>query len=345
LRPKVDLYLLRDSLAESAETTYFSGKLEEFTTHLIAAIDHVLANEGMYGPDTIRAFAFHVRNAERYLSGSTTKESPYEIEYCLNAALRGRTKREFLITTALTENQNFHFLPSDPWDFIKKTISGYDTRGFDAVLVQLGVPKIYSHKPLYCIPLYHELGHFVDIEHSVTPLSLLISPALPPVTPRHRAEHFADLFGACYVGTSSIKTLETIAPRAPSSATHPATSDRITLIQRFLASQPDPLIDLFQNALARLGMGPLQTVFQPPDLKAVFDDIRPYQIADQAELHGIFETAWDYLEDALETRAPPWVKPNTGDGEVERVINDLTEKSIRNMSVKERWASGAAPAP
>ena len=190
---------LRASLTASAETTYFSGSLHLFTTRLIEAIDHVLANEAAYGPDTVRAFASHIRSAERYLSGSTTKESPSELEYCLRHALRTRINRDFLITTALTEDQNFHFLPSDPWQFILKTISGYDAKGFDALLVQLGVPKIYCHKPIFCIPLYHELGHFVDVYYGVTRLSLLTHSILHPTLQSHRLEHFADLFAACYV--------------------------------------------------------------------------------------------------------------------------------------------------
>jgi hypothetical protein len=342
LRPKIDLFLLRDSLSASAETTYFSGRLHQFTTRLIEAIDHVVANEVAYGPDTVRAFASHIRSAERYLCGSTTKEAPYEIEYCLKLALRTRTKRE--ITTALSENQNFHFRPSDPWDFIVKTISGFDTKGFDALLVQLGVPKIYCHKPIYCIPLYHELGHFVDFTYGVTRLSLLTNPQIQPALISYRQEHFADLFAACYVGKSSIKTLQTIAPNAPASISHPSTADRAALVDKLLSGQSDPLIKVFQDSMARLGTGPLSVVFKAPPLKQSFDDIRTHRIADTSELHGIFESAWDYLAEALDRRSPPWIKSNFTEGEIERVVNDLTEKSIRNTSIRERWASGASSA-
>jgi hypothetical protein len=342
LRPKIDLYLLRDSLSECAEITYFSGGLHEFTTRLIDAINHVLANATTYGPDIVRAFALNVRAAERYLSGSTTKESPYEIEYCLKAALRTRTTREFLITTALTEDQNFHFLPSDPWQFIKKTITRFDAKGFDALLVQLGVPKIYSHKPIYCIPLYHELGHFVDFTTGITQFSLLKNPGLHPTNLFHRREHFADLFAACYVGSSSIRTLETIALGAAASLTHPATTDRVALVNKFLTGQTGGLIDAFQHSLSLLGGVPLSVVYRAPDVKQPFDDIRPYHIADSPELHGIFESAWTYLADALDNRSPPWVKPAFSESEIERVVNDLAEKSIRNMSIRERWASGSS---
>jgi hypothetical protein len=114
-------------------------------------------------------------------------------------------------------------------------------------------------------------------------------------------------------------------------------------VRKFLAGQSDPLIDMFQNLLIRLGTGPLSIGYRVPDLRQSFDDIRTYQIVDEAELHGIFESAWSYLGDALDKRSPPWAKPHLTDGDIDRVINDLIEKSIRNMSIREKWASGATP--
>jgi hypothetical protein len=336
---------LRDSLVASAEITYFSGRLHLFTTRLIEAIDHVLANAATYAPDTVRAFASHIRSAERYLSGSTTKDAPYEIEYCLRHALSARIKREFLITTALTDDQDFHFLPSDPWQFIVKTISGYDAKGFDALLVQLGVPRIYCHKPIFCIPLYHELGHFVDVHYRLTDYSLLAHASVHPSSQSHRHEHFADLFAACYVGSSSIETLKTIAPNNPTTSTHPSTADRVVLVEKLLSGQNDPLIEMFRGVMAKLGAGSLGPEFKAPTVKQSFDDIRTYRIADIPELHGIFESAWNYLSDALDTRSPPWVKSTFTEGDIEKVVNDLTEKSVRNKSIRERWASGATPTP
>jgi hypothetical protein len=131
---------------------------------------------------------------------------------------------------------------------------------------------------------------------------------------------------------------------APASISHPSTADRAALVDKLLSGQSDPLIKVFQDSMARLGTGPLSVVFKAPPLKQTFDDIRTHRIADTSELHGIFESAWDYLAEALDTRSPPWIKSNFTEGEIERVVNDLTEKSIRNTSIRERWASGASSA-
>jgi hypothetical protein len=343
LRPRIDLFLVRDSLRDYLETTYFSGKLHTFTARLIEAIEYVLDNQSSLNPDVVKDFSYHALMANRYLAGSTTKESPYELEYCLRAVIRKWSKRDCLITTALTDGRDFHFYPVDPWEFVKTALPNFDTKGFDAPLVQLGVPRIYSHKPLFCIPLYHELGHFVDISNSVVELSLLRQPATTPYEHAHRREHFADLFAAAYVGESSIRTLETIAPNHPATASHPATKDRVAMARDFLGGRLTPLIALFQGCLVQLGLPALKIEYSSPSIRDAFDDIRTFQISSEAELHGLFESAWKYFEDALDKRAAPWASTGMTDAEIERIVNDLTEKSIRNASIRERWSSGAAP--
>jgi hypothetical protein len=89
-------------------------------------------------------------------------------------------------------------------------------------------------------------------------------------------EHFADLFVACYVGRASIITLETIAPNAQTSVTHPATSARVQMIEDFLAGRTNPLLQLFQACLQQLQLPPLQVEFRAPNIGPVFDDVRTY---------------------------------------------------------------------
>jgi hypothetical protein len=343
LRPNVDLFLIRDSLRDRQETTYFSGKLHTFTARLIDVIDHVLQNEKALGPDIVRAFASHALSANRYLAGSTTKESPYEIEYCLQAVLPKWSKRDCLITTALTDERDFHFRPTDPWGFVKAALPNYDTAGFDPLLVQLGVPRVYSHKPLYCVPLYHELGHFVDVSNGVTNLSRLIQPPNSPSELQHRLEHFADIFAAAYIGRCSIRALEIIAPNNPTSVTHPSTADRVALVEEFLAGRQTGIIPIFQTCLQHLGLPFLQIEHVAPNLTPAFNDIRTHAVTSKRELHGLFNSAWAYLEDSLDNRSAPWIASNSTTAEIERVVNDLTEKSIRNASSRERWESGATP--
>jgi hypothetical protein len=361
LRSRIDLYLLRDAINQLAETTYFTSRLHEFTEKIVQVIDYVLTNEATIAPEIVNKFRNIMHQTYVYLAGSTTKEAPYEMEYCLHKALARWVTRETIITTALTSHHDFHFAPADPWDFVKRYLPGFDTAGYDPLLVQLGLPRLYRHKPVYCLALYHELGHFVDESFGITDLSLVLDPsmlatqhlAIPAgasvqlrnrIESHHRKEYFCDLFGAAYAGQASIEALTTIAPGALASQTHPATADRETSVGNFLGGRPSPLIDLFQRCLVQQGKPRLDQFFRPPTLRPTFDDLRPYQIADEQELHGVLGAAWSYLLGSLDQRAAPWIGTDMADSAIERIVNDLTEKTLRNASIRERWSShGTAP--
>jgi hypothetical protein len=322
------------------------GELHKFTLMLVDVIDHLTRNKGMYPGPTIHLFSQQIRHSYQYLSGSTTKESPYEIIFCLEHAVRPWVIKETIITTGLTYGQDFHFQPADPWDFIKLNITSFSTNNYDPKLIFIRVPRLYIHKPLYCIPLFHELEHFVDISLGVTIRSLLLAPASPylsmsvmPVPPRHRMEHFADLFAASYVGRSSIETLLTIAPNDAASVTHPSTADRVRIVDDFLSGSPSNIVDLFQNSLSALGAPTLTKHFLKPDLTQEIDDIRPDEIKNLEELYGMFEAAWKYLANLLDYKQAPWAS-NVTDSRIEQIINDLTEKSIRSYAIIERWNRG-----
>lgn len=347
MRPRIDLHLVRENLRQLDETTYFSEKLHTFTKKLIGAIDHVLAVPSRYSDDVVRVFADVARISQTYLAGSTTKEAPYEMEYCLRAAIPRWTGRETLITTALTSGQDFHLLPIDPWNFVATAVSGYQVGAYSPLLVLIGVPRIYRHKPIYCIPLYHELGHFIDETLGVIRYSLFVNPPPPgydhEVVQSHRQEFFADLFAACYCGHASIRTLQTIAPHNPATPTHPATADRARVVEEFLGGIQNDIVDHFQSCLAALGAPNLMPLYSLPSIAQSYDDMRPFTLTSREHLHGIFESSWNYLSETLDGRPSSWAIPSLSDGDIERVVNDLTEKSIRNMSIKERWDSGITP--
>src|ERR1700677_1940489 len=146
---------------------------------LVKVIDHVIQNKASYHEDVVRTFANHVRQSHRYLSGSTTKETPYEVGFCLGKAIPRWVKAHTIITTGLTYGHDFHFAPSDPWNFIKLSITGFTVSNYDPKLIYIGVPRLYVHKPIYCVSLYHELGHFVDLTLGVASISLLLFPVIP----------------------------------------------------------------------------------------------------------------------------------------------------------------------
>ena len=197
--------------------------------------------------------------------------------------------------------------------------------------------------PLFCCALYHELGHFVDVETQLTESTRLLYPIRPDASERvqevllaHRGEHFADLFAACYVGSAIGDSLYAISPATTLSTTHPATADRLEMIRMFLGGEEVDVPIMFNDVLARRGLPSLSPRFTLPDVEAAFDDMRPHVLTGPSELHGLFAAGWAYLAKALRGEGATWTtgaKPL----EIIRIVNDLCEKSIRNASIRQLW--------
>ena len=338
---QTDLHLLRDYLSELTATPYFNQHLEAYTGGIIQIVDFVIKNEADYSRQIRDRFCNLIWLSSKYLSGSISSEIPYEVEFSLRIALKKWTNRDTVITTALVNERDFHFVPLDPWQQIKIIIPEFDFAkvNFNALLIQIALPRLYKHRPLYNVALYHELGHFVDTTLRITQHSLLSSPGtagLPiHIEKSHRMEYFADLFAANYVGQANSKLLSNIAENAPVSPTHPATASRNGVIDDFLNGVTNPIVELFNNSLSTLGVPELKKRYTRPNIEDAFNNIRPYQIKNENELHGLLEAAWNFLEDALEKKREPWA--SLDEQEIGRIVNDLTEKSIRNMAIWEKW--------
>ena len=341
---KADLYLLRDAIGRLTETPYFNKHLGKYSKGITQAVQHVVDASPPYDEATVRFFSKCVWAAHKYLRGSISREIPYELAYALEFAVKEWTKKECVITMSLGADKDFHFFPSDVWDIIKKILPNFAYPDFDALLIQVAVPRIYRDRPIFNIPLYHELGHFIDKLYSITEYSFLIldyATLDKQQEESHRSELFADAFAAQYVGDANIKVLEAFIGSASASKTHPSSYDRRQITEDFLAAKSTPLLDAFNSALAKQGAPNLQPRATRPALASAYDNMCPFNISDERELHGIFGSSWNYLESALGKTHPTW--SSLDEATIERVINDLTEKSIRNMSIKEKWKNGTAP--
>ena len=217
MRPRVDLRLISGSLQQLSATPYFDARLHQYSESLRAAIDFALKSNPPLPDASLSILTRVVWRAHQYLAGSISREAPYEVKLCLSKALADWIQKECLITTALVdEPHGFHFLRADPWSILKSVVPSFPVGAFDPILVLIGVPRLYKHKPLFCIPLYHELGHFIDQHYGVSDFVVLNNS--PPLNfpsqswQSHWAEHFADLFAACYVGMASVQVLEALAP-------------------------------------------------------------------------------------------------------------------------------------
>lgn len=362
---KSNLRLLLGQLERLAETPYFTPALDQYISELRAIPRRLLERLDEDPPIDEQVANFIEKSLwslSQFLTGSTTKQIPYEVVFSVTEAAKEWTRVDLLVTTAIIQEPNFYFkgIPQDFFDAVKSELG----LTVAARPVQVALPYIYRHKPLFCVPLFHELGHFIDISNEVVATSMLTTPPergpdlpdLPTaaqiptldtrirantlvITTNHRREYFADLFAAMYVGTASDDFLQEFAPNQPASPTHPSSQARRALIADFLGGRKNPIVELFQATLPARGLPALGPRFEAIDLSPAFSNVRPVTPARIGEVFGLFQAAWDFAKGAMTAPQPIWAALTEQDRE--RIVNDLVEKSIRNHMVVQGWHASA----
>jgi hypothetical protein len=350
-----NLQLLDSKLQNLHDTAYFDQRVLRYIDSLRTIIAKLI-DPGIKLDDAIRVFiGTQVWSATEFIAGSAPRLQPYEMVYGLQCAVtewfaaQKHGVKPPLIMTSLIQEANFYF-KSISADF-DEVLRNHLSTSIDYEIVQIKLPEVYRQKPLYTVALYHELGHFMDVRFVIAQNVEVLRPDLTlpsmsaptaTMTPMEKAgrllhirEYFADLFAACYCGSAIKRFLEGFAPSNGPSWSHPATYDRIQVVQALLEGKPHALIEAFNLALKARAQPLLQLRFSRPALDTCFDSIRPVLLTSDAEVHGILDAAWGYLDRAAERGTEPW--KSLDDLEIERVINDLVEKSIRNRMILEQW--------
>ena len=364
---RINLQLLAEQLAFLEENPVFNPRLKTYIRQLRESVDVLLVVfEGIPGNFQV-SIINNISCVIKFLSGSTPRSIPYEIAYALEQALMGWENensiysRESIITTGIspTIGNGFSFLHL-PEDFyiLLKTVSNVDI-GYR--LVQICLPEIYRHKPLYCTPLYHELGHYVAVRFEIVAAWLREDSALSLDLPipqklvdnsgkdiiefhrKYREEIFADIFAAAYAGSSSIDQLASLTGFwEPASETHPSAKDRIKIVHDFLTETHNPIVDSLFKALEAYAehgwtkFPKLDKKYSTIDLGGTFGNFRPYRIKNKAEMYGIFPAAWNFLDDMLKNKTGNW-KQFDQEQKTEQIVNNLVEKTIRNYMIENKW--------
>ncbi|MBY2913967.1 hypothetical protein HF206_07510 [Rhizobium leguminosarum] len=337
-----DIRLIKDQLIKIKRSSYFERPLLDHSESLIKLIDFIDQNEAAVPPQIMMEVRRILFSEQMFLSGSVSGEVPYEVVFSLKLALADWGHTTDLITTALLDEQNFYFLPSKGiWKFVQNAVPAFQLPHNQYSLIQVAFPRLYRSKPLFAIPLYHELGHFIDITNRVSEV-VLLSTAQPQhlrqVVLNHLREHFADLFAANYCGELATGLLPLLAGFQSASPTHPATVDRIKLVADFLGGAHNELIDRFQAALNQLNLPELAIRYQVPPAATFFDNMRPAKLVNAQQIHGLYIAATNYLSGKRANADGVWSGQPMR--EIVRIVNDLVEKSIRNYDIQGRWTDG-----
>lgn len=348
-----DLLLLRRNLTELSEVPYFNDRVYLYIDDLLLVLNYCIENFTSLDPTVVGTISINVWSSYNHLSGTTTKNIPYEMEYLLRKSMSHWVGSDFIVTTAFTDNNgSFYCWNVNVLSEIDQLIPGLNFKAKDLFIVQIAMPAFYTKVPIYIAPMYHEAGHFVDNLHSISlnalyrstfNNSLLSALNLPPsfvsLTPqqqeflveRHFSEYFCDIFAASFIGNAISKFLNHIAPNEPDSLTHPATSKRVANVDAFLNGVTTPITQEFDEILRGLGLAPLSVRHSLPDISTAMNNVETYPIKNDEEAHGIIMSYWSHLEYYFSSG-------NLKEFESYfEVLNDLIVKSIRNYNIKEKW--------
>jgi len=293
-----------------------------------------------------------VLNGLEYLDNSTLNVIPYELVSCLELALNDWIDDDnFIIVTSLS-NKHIEYLLSTNFNsetFLStnRYIQGKYNLKITNRLIRITLPKSLSRDYLSSAVLYHELGHFIDLEYNISQKILLKK--YPPHIPipigvlpsdinkeyRHTLEFFADLFAAQYVNQSTNFFLQRITTpsRDGDSETHPSTAKRLQIVNDFIDGKPLEILDEFNHVLSPSSLPALKVRHSNLDPKiSDFKNLTPQKLKTPQELHAIFKLAWDV-----------WIDSETNflkdfeEKERYHIINNLVEKSISNYTIQEKW--------
>lgn len=280
-----------------------------------------------------------------YLDNSTLNIIPYEIVNCLQLALEDWVKKEnFIIVTSLSnKNLDFYFESDNNEEFFENLnsyISSFYSLKITHRLIKISLPKVISRDYLSIVVLYHELGHFVDIELNVSNKLLMKKYGFSNpqneeqyVYLNHRREYFADLFAAQYINDASNLYLNYISSNSGDSITHPATSKRISIVDKFLSNNICDELSLFNSVLQISGPDQLKIRHKIINInKSDFQKLIPQTILNKEELHSIYKLGWDFWN----TSDKNFLK-NFKSRQKYHIINNLIEKSISNFTIIQSW--------
>ncbi|WP_289665633.1 hypothetical protein [Flavobacterium panacagri] len=280
-----------------------------------------------------------------YLDNSTLNIIPYEIISCLEYALEDWIDKDnFIIATSLSnKNLDFYFESTDSneeFNNINFLIGALYGHQLTHRLIKISLPKVLSRDYLSCVVLYHELGHFVDMELNISKKIFLKNYHKTDPTNYseyeflcHKREYFADLFAAQYINDASNLFLNYIAFDNPDCETHPATNKRISVVENFLTGKNCLELDEFNSVLSVSGPTELKIRYKKLDIKkSDFLKLIPQNIKSVPELHYIFKLGWDFWN----TSETNFLK-NFESRQKYHIINNLIEKSISNYTITEKW--------
>jgi hypothetical protein len=346
---ELQLLQLEEAFSKSRSNIYSDKKKEDHFKELYDLFNAIknsdYKNSSIAELNNYSFLITYIFTGIEYLDNSTLNITPYEIVSCLEHALGDWiVKDNFIIVTSLSNKKTDFYLETNDNNELFKMINDLIKNSFNLQLthrlIKISLPKVLSRDYLSCVVLYHELGHFIDHELNISKKLLLNKYAVnnpqdkeQEIYLNHTMEYFADLFAAQYIDNASNLYLNYIAFSQEDSSTHPATSKRIEVVDKFLSDKKCPEILNFNMVLKASGSPEIKKRYKLIELKkSDFLKLIPQNIKNKEELHYIFKLGWEFWNNS-EINFLKTFKNR----QKYHIINNLVEKSISNYTITTKW--------
>ncbi|NVM64186.1 hypothetical protein FHW88_002514 [Mucilaginibacter sp. SG538B] len=297
-----------------------------------------------------------------FLMDSTLNTIPFEVVSCLNLAMEDwiETKSFIIVTSLNNDIDAYSFdekLASE--DYIYSSMQASYGITFNKRLVQINLPEILARDYFSSVILYHELGHFIDLYFGISkrmatemikyqPLEWT---AIQPFFDfsqnqihveklrNHLCEYFCDLFAAQYIGQTSNHYLKYLESKGANrtSYSHPSSENRLKIVNDFLDGTTNALGDKIKTYTKNITKQELIKRFKPISSDDFYNFL-PLEIADSAELHGVFPYAWKiWLKGAESFKTNAGIAGDLPSKVIYKSLNNLIEKSIGNYFILKDW--------
>lgn len=365
---------VEELISKTRGDTYSDNNKALYHDNLIKLFDGIKAqNLSSLSEDEIKEVRSYIKfifNCLVFLRDSTLNSIPFEIVRCLNNAMEDWVDSDnYIIVTGLTKDlYDFSFfIDYSRNDVFYQSLKIKFNIEFNQKLVQINLPITLCKDYISTVPLYHELGHFIEkqfdvalyaIKHIVNN-ALLGEPDIKIYFPavykqvieedgdfdtnyqqmlyNHLMEYFCDLFASQYIGMTSNLYLNSISGNDSGAFSHPATPHRERMVSDFIDGNNNLIINTFNEILNRLTGKTLMKRFSNIESDDFYNLI-PVEAKSDAELHGIFEYGWNiWLDDFSRFDPMLGIANKVPGGKIYSIINSLMEKSIGNYFITKEW--------
>lgn len=354
-----DLHIIQlaKEFSTLSENQYDTPKLDEYVEDLSKLLDYVEHYDysNITDPEKIglRNALTLLSHSIAYLHTTTKDDLTCEIFSCLRLVLKDWIPAEADKYVIVCTQGDYSIVRNDFLEPAYEHIEKFFKIPFRRKLISINTPLYRKSDFLFNSVLYHEIGHFIDNYYHITDRLMqrfLNGLQVPQQIDYFKGidfstatdinwnklycylrEYFADIFAAQYIGKSVYTYLLYVDPTGCGSETHPASENRVRIVDDFVDNNTvdNELLECLKEATRLSSKRELERRDEDIDITQ-FLSLNVASPVSPKQLHNIFQKIWDLW---IHQRAN-FIKVNgmpLSNAEIYQHINDLTAATIQRI--------------